>query len=206
MPSPDPSFLLEQAAFSAIKPSPQAVVTALIEAEKTARRTRQRYGLSELIGNWQLGFISGTKKIRSQAAPVLGAGRYIPQWVEICLSYRLTDSEKSTTSSHSQRGWVENTVRCGGLEISLSGPIKFLESNNILAFDFTRLTLRLLGLKLYEGYIRGGKTSEANFETQSLSQQAFFAYFFVQKNLIAARGRGGGLAFWKRAVEGIDLD
>lgn len=192
MASTDRASLLEGAAFSPTKPPPQEVVAALIELEKDARKTRQHYSLSQLVGTWRLWLITGTKKVRSQAAPILGAGRYLPDWVEICLSYTAADEDNSG------RGWVKNSVRCGGLEISLSGPIKFLESKNILAFDFTRLNLGLFSLKLYEGFIRGGKTSEENFYSERIGKQAFFAYFLVRENIIAARGRGGGLALWKK--------
>ncbi|NES72975.1 MAG: hypothetical protein F6K24_51155, partial [Okeania sp. SIO2D1] len=79
---------------------------------------------------------------------------------------------------------------------SLSGPTKFIDKKNILAFDFTKITVKLLGVKLYSGYIRGGQESEDKFATESVGKQAFFAYFLIQEKFIAARGRGGGLAIW----------
>ena len=61
------------------------------------------------------------------------------------------------------------------------------------------MRLSLSGLKLYQGYIRGGKDRENNFDNQTLKQQAFFTYFLVEDNYIAARGKGGGLALWTKS-------
>ncbi|MGB6297753.1 MAG: hypothetical protein WBF90_16440 [Rivularia sp. (in: cyanobacteria)] len=171
-------------------PESQVVVEALIAAEKAAKQTKVDYSYSQLIGNWRLGFITGTKKTRKRAGVVLGAGRFLSKLVKIQLSY--SKSESSDT------GDVENSVQFGLLKIVLTGPVKFWDNKNILAFDFTRMRLSLSGLKLYQGYIRGGKDREENFYQQTLKQQAFFTYFLIEDNYIAARGKGGGLALWTK--------
>ncbi|OKH21851.1 hypothetical protein NIES593_14355 [Hydrococcus rivularis NIES-593] len=188
---------LERAAKSIItnssqKPSPNDLVNALLQAEKTAKRDKKRYSFLQLIGTWRLCFITGTQKTRQRAGIVLKSGRYLPSWVKIYLSY----SPVGDGDSPEARGNIQNLVELGSLQFSFSGPVKFLSGKNILAFDFTRIIVKLFGFKLYEGYIRGGKTSEEKFYAERVGKQAFFAYFLVQENLIAARGRGGGLAFW----------
>ena len=60
------------------------------------------------------------------------------------------------------------------------------------------MQLSLSGLNLYQGYIRNGKDREESFDKQTLKEQAFFTYFLVEDNYIAARGKGGGLALWTR--------
>jgi hypothetical protein len=188
--------ILEQAANSNPKPSSNAVVAALLAAEKSAKKTKTRYSFEELIGNWQLCFITGTKKTRKKAGIVLGAGRYIPQWIaKISIAYSAESVAEGTENS--EVGRVENSVKVGTMELTLSGPTKFLP-NNILAFDFTRITVKLLGKTVYQGYIRGGESREAEFLSLSVGKQAFFAYFLVEDGIIAARGRGGGLALWGR--------
>ncbi|MGB7892930.1 MAG: hypothetical protein WCF82_13655 [Microcoleus sp.] len=188
--------ILEQAAQSNSKPSPDAVVAALLEAEKNARKNKIRYSFEQLIGNWQLCFITGTKKTRQKAGIVLGAGRYIPQWIaKIQIAYLAEPVAEGETPS--ETGRVENSVQVGAIELTLSGPTKFLP-NNILAFDFTRITVKLLGKTVYQGFIRGGESREAEFFSLSVGKQAFFAYFLVENGIIAARGRGGGLALWAR--------
>lgn len=172
-------------------PESQAVVEALIAAEKAAKQTKVDYSYSQLIGNWRLGFITGTKKTRKRAGVVLGAGRFLSKLVKIQLSYSKSESP--------DKGNVENSVQFGLLKIVLTGPVKFWHNKNILAFDFTRMRLSLSGLNLYQGYIRSGKDREESFYNQTLKQQAFFTYFLIEDNYIAARGKGGGLALWTKS-------
>ncbi|NQE35457.1 hypothetical protein [Microcoleus asticus] len=189
--------ILEQAAQSNSKPSPDAVVAALLEAEKTGKKNKIRYSFEQLTGNWQLCFITSTKKTRQKAGLVLGAGRYIPQWIaKIQIAYAAEPVAEGKENSESGR--VENSVQVGAIVLTLSGPTKFLVNKNILAFDFTRITVKLLGKTVYQGFIRGGEAREAEFFSLSVGKQAFFAYFLVEDGIIAARGRGGGLALWGR--------
>ena len=173
-------------------PAAKAVVEALLRAEKIAKQTQVRHTYSQLLGTWRLGFITGTKRSRQRAGIILGAGRFLPSWVKIHLSY-------SQSESSQEQGTVQNSVEFGPLQLVLTGPTQFWSKMNILAFDFTRMKVSLFGLKLYDGYIRGGQNREAHFWEQSLKEQAFFTYFLVQNQSIAARGRGGGLALWTKA-------
>jgi hypothetical protein len=177
---------------SAPPPAAKAVVEALLRAEKTAKQTQVRHTYSQLLGTWRLGFITGTKRSRQRAGVILGAGRFLPSWVKIHLSY-------SQSESSQEQGTVQNSVEFGPLQLVLTGPTRFWSKMNILAFDFTRMKVSLFGLKLYDGYVRGGQNREAHFWEQSLKKQAFFTYFMVQNQSIAARGRGGGLALWTKA-------
>ena len=79
--------------------------------------------------------------------------------------------------------------------------MKILPNKNIVVFDFTRMSLHVFGQKIYSGYIRGGQKSEENFEQAKISKQAFFNYFAVSDKIIAARGKGGGLAVWVKEAE-----
>ena len=193
---------------SATPPAAEAVVEALLQAEKTAKQTKVRHAYPQLLGTWRLGFITGTKRAssidatlrerlsrtpkRKKGGVILGAGRFLPKWVKIHLSY-------SQSEAGQEQGIVQNSVDIGLLKLVLTGPTQFWSKTNILAFDFTRMRASLLGLKLYEGYIRGGRDREARFYEQSLKEQAFFTYFLVEEQCIAARGRGGGLALWTKA-------
>jgi len=177
---------------SATPPAPETVVEALLQAEKTAKQTKVRHSYAQLLGTWRLGFVTGTKKSRQRAGIILGAGRFLPKWVKIHLSY-------SQSVPDQERGTVQNSVELGLLQLVLTGPTQFWQKTNMLAFDFTRIRVSLFGLKLYEGYIRRGQTREAGFYEQSVKEQAFFTYFLVENHCLAARGRGGGLALWTRA-------
>ena len=188
--------ILEQAAKSNSKPSSNEVVESLLAAEKKAKKSKTRYSFEQLTGKWQLCFITGTKKTRKKAGIVLGAGRYIPEWIaKIQIAYSAESVAEGQEKS--EIGRVENSVQVGAIELTLSGPTNFLP-NNILAFDFTRIAVKLLGKTVYQGFIRGGEAREAEFFSLSVGKQAFFAYFLVEDGIIAARGRGGGLALWGR--------
>ncbi|NEQ79523.1 MAG: hypothetical protein F6K26_04450 [Moorea sp. SIO2I5] len=176
---------------SVTRPTSEAVVEALLQAETTAKRSKVSHAYSQLIGNWRLGFITGTKRSRQRAGVILGSGRFLPKWIKIHLSY-------SPSESSQDQGTVQNAVQLGPIQIVLTGPTKFYPKTNILAFDFTQIRISLSGLTLYQGYIKGGQDRETRFYEQPLKEQAFFTYFLVENRCIAARGRGGGLAIWSR--------
>lgn len=194
--------LLQQAAIpqendtNSLPGSPQ-IVEALLEAEKMSKKQKIRCSFQKLLGTWQLRFITGTKKTRAKAGIVLGSGRYLPKFIKICLTY--SDRLLAKPPQDIQAGTVENLVQLGGFKLALTGPIKFLPQKNILVFDFTRVSVKLFGLKLYQGYIRGGQVKEQEFYPEKVGKQAFFAYFLIKDSFIAARGKGGGLALWTKS-------
>ena len=174
-----------------LKPEAAAVVTALLAAEKNAKTAKQQYSLSDLVGTWQLGFITGTRKARQQAGLALGAGRFLPRLLDIRISYL-------QAGNGSDRGSVRNSVRIGPLELALSGPIEFFPNTSILAFDFTQLTVSMTDVELYAGAGHGGDKRAASFYDLPLKDRAFFTYFAIGDRSIAARGKGGGLALWTK--------
>jgi hypothetical protein len=100
--------------------------------------------------------------------------------------------------NNAEAGNVENSVSLGGLNLTLTGPTKFFQKQKLLAFDFTQMTIRLFGKVIYSGNIRQGKQSTDTFYEEPIKKQAFFRYFHIGEDCIAARGRGGGLALWRR--------
>ena len=179
-------------------PEPSKVVTALLKLEKDAKKKQANPSFTDLIGCWNLRFITGTKKTRKRAGVILGAGKYIPQFINIKITYE--GNEKAplqNRQSTNNTGRVKNSVKLAFMELSLTGPA-MLAHKSIMAFDFTTIKIVALGFKLYDGYIRNGETREASFYHQTIKEQAFFNYFYVSENFIAARGRGGGLALWGR--------
>ncbi len=214
------------------RPTPESLVAALLAQEKVAKQTHPSIAFADLLGDWQLRLITGTKRSRQQAGIILGAGRWLPHWLKITLSYRAlepSDSAHSADSTDSAdleeptpqpvtRGEVANQVAFGALRLTLTGPTAFFLRQRILAFDFTELNLSWGDRTLYQGPIRQGPirqgptrpnttdktpTRRQRFEAtctqpQFLKTQAFFSYFWVTPEAIAARGRGGGLALWTR--------
>ena len=208
-----------------IKPPASELVAALIAAEKQAKKEKCRYDYADLLGNWQLKFVSGTKTQKtktdksdrpsSRAKPMKtpGAGRYIPQWINVSITYDtqasiltpdlIADSVSGripSSSSHpNQLGAVINQVRLNSLSFQLSGPTLYWPNTNSLGFDFIYFHLSIGNWTLYRAPVRGGMERAQTFADQPLKDQAFFTFFRVTLDYIAARGKGGGLALWTRA-------
>ena len=172
-------------------PSSGALVDALLGCEKQKAKDLESISLKSLIGTWNLRFITGTKKTRKKAGVILGTGRYIPHLIGISIRY---ESENPS----SNQGKVTNSVKIASIQLSLTGPIEFFPKQRILAFDFTYLKFAIAGKNIYQGYVKQGKQRESEFFSSKLKERAFFKYFSILENAIAARGKGGGLALWSR--------
>ncbi|MCF4970393.1 hypothetical protein [Nostoc sp. CMAA1605] len=173
-------------------PTTEAIVNALLAAETTAKQQRLNYEFDSLVGTWRLCFATGTKKARERGGIILGKGWYVPKLAKIQISF----SADSKTDGN--RGEIGNQVQLGSILLQLTGPAKYLGKKNILAFDFTQMLLQLFSCTIYQQQIRSGKSQSEDFYNQPIAKQAFFAFFLVNADLIAARGRGGGLALWLR--------
>lgn len=180
---------------SANKPVPETIVEILLDKEKVAKKAKNTISLKQLEGSWRLCFITGTKKSSDHAGIILGSGKYTPNWVTFYISY---SSDSTTLNQEVETGTIGNSVHLGALKLLLNGPMKILPNKNIVVFYFTRMTLEFFGKKIFSGYIRGGKKNKENFEKAKIKKQAFFSYFAISDKIIAARGKGGGLAIWAK--------
>ncbi len=175
-------------------PCAKDVYSALISAEKYAHQNKLQFDFSQLLGSWQLCFITGTKKSQQQRGNFLKNGFYIPAIASIIINYSIPEN----LQERKNQGTIENIIKFGVVKFNISGACKFINQKNILAFDFLYLKMFVLGAKVYEAEIRGGKENEITFWDASLKELAFFSYFLINEQFIAARGKGGGLAFWKK--------
>lgn len=178
------------------KPNPDQVNNALLEIEKNSKKSKEFYLFQQLLGLWQLWFITGTKKAKKRAGIILGKGFYLPSFIKVTLNFSVNENQGNTEEFFA--GIMNNTVKFGLMSLSVSGCAKFLPKKNILAFDFTRISVKFLGKTIYQGEIRGGKKQEAKFYQEKINYQPFFHYFYIGENFISARGKGGGLALWKK--------
>ncbi len=177
------------------RPSAEILVNALLQAEKTAKQQKLTYSFEPLLGKWQLCFVTGTKKVRERGGIVLGKGLYVPKFIAIDVSFN------ATLEHDSGRGEISNQVKLSPVLFKLTGPVQYLEKKNLLAFDFNQMLISLFHRVVYNRGIRFGKVKTEDFYNQSIAQLPFFAFFLVTEDFIAARGRGGGLAFWIREIE-----
>ncbi|WP_066381682.1 MULTISPECIES: hypothetical protein [unclassified Anabaena] len=177
---------------NATNPTAKEVVNALLAAEKTAKQQRLTYNFESLVGKWRLCFATGTKKARQRGGIILGNGWYVPQLVTIHISFSVTPE------ADFNRGGIANQVQLGAILLKLTGPTKYLGKKNILAFDFNQMCLSVFERTIYNKPIRAGKVEAEDFYSQSIGKLPFFAFFLITEDMIAARGRGGGLALWIR--------
>jgi hypothetical protein len=174
------------------KPDSIDVAQALRQTERTEKRLLPSDAYAKLLGTWELVFVSKEKKT---------SGQWIPTWVQIQITYAQDSTvplKPWTAQSPSILGRVYNQVRLGILKLTLSGPTAFNPANGILAFDFTRYTIEVAELALLSAAMRGGSKREAGFYNLPLKEQAFFRFFWIASQGIAARGKGGGLALWAK--------
>jgi hypothetical protein len=175
------------------RPAADAVVQALLQAEKAAKQQRSVYSVEALLGQWRLCFATGTRKRRQGIR--LGKGFYLPSLVQAQIGL-----EPASESSSSQIQ-ISNQLQVGKLRFRLTGPARYLNKKNLLAFDFTCMELSLFAYSLYQGQFRAGKAGSTAFAEKPIAQLPFFSFFLVTDRLIAARGRGGGLAIWTKVSD-----
>jgi hypothetical protein len=175
------------------RPAADQLLQFLLAEEKNSKKAKENITFESLVGTWRLYFITGTQKAKKRAGIVLGKGRYLPSWLKITISYQKSEELESDEFIP---GTISNEIVLGAVKLSVSGPVKFFPKTRLLAFDFSRMNLTVFNRCLYSGFIRDGERSETNFYQESIKKQAFFAYFLIAQTMIAARGRGGGLALW----------
>ena len=199
-PVPLDSFaLLQQAAIAyrlgqSQRPSAAEVVAALLLLEKAAKAQRIRYPFSALAGQWRLCCTTGVRK-RKQGGINLGKGFYLPKFAPATLGFEPTpDSNKVT-------GQISNQIQLGRLKLRFIGPARYEAKQNLLAFDFTEFQFWGGDRLLFKKGFRGGQAKIEAFGDLPIAKLPFFAFFLVTEDMIAARGRGGGLALWIRDVD-----
>lgn len=174
---------------SAARPGAAIVIAALLAAEKASKQRRLQFPFRSLSGEWRLCFVTGTQK-RPQGGITLGKGFYLPRLGRAVIGF--------TPEAETSIGQISNQVQVGPLALRLTGPARYLDKKNILAFDFTQIQFCFGQMALGPLSFRGGWDTTAAFATVPIAQLPFFAFFWMTDDLIAARGRGGGLAIWIR--------
>jgi hypothetical protein len=172
------------------RPQPNVVKAALLQAEVATRRQSLVHPFSSLQGAWRLGFVVQARK-QAKGGVTLGSGFYAPAFAPAQISF-------AARSEAANWGEIGNQVTFAGIRFRLTGPCRYLGKKNLLAFDFTRMQVDLLGQTVYQGGFRKGTAGQTAFEERAIAQLPFFAFIYASDVAIAARGRGGGLALWVR--------
>jgi hypothetical protein len=173
------------------RPDGKALTMALLDAERAHKRERQKFSADALLGDWRLRF-TAPKKPRYKDGQPTARGFYIPGLVNAAIGFDRTANQEELT--------IRNQLQIGPLKVRFSGPAKFIERQNLLAFDFVQLQVWLGNWELFSVPVRGGSNRTQNFLDMAIAKLPFFAFFAVTDRYIAARGRGGGLALWVKAT------
>ncbi len=106
-------------------PAADELVTELLAFEKASKRNKRRYDYAQLLGTWRLGFTTGTVKTRKRAGTTLGAGRFLPGFLNAQLRYE-------ADAANPDRGTVYNSVKLANLTLQLQGPTLYWPKTNSL--------------------------------------------------------------------------
>ena len=171
------------------RPAASAMVEALLQAEKAAKQQRLVYGFESFLGNWQLCFSTGVRKVQ-RGGIILRKGFYLPKFSPAQIGF-------SSLDPASNQGEITNQIAFAGLRVWLAGRCRYTSPKNLLAFDFHQIQILGFDRPLYKG--KFGKRQPEKFEQEAIAKLPFFSFFLATPDLIAARGRGGGLAVWVRS-------
>ena len=195
-----PSFIatLSQAAAAfrdgGDRPNAQAVIAAMLAAEKVAKQQRLTHPLEALLGHWRLCFTT-LSKVNGQS-PLARKGIYVPKIAQAQISF----TQPIDVESNGHGGEIGNQIQVGSILFRVTGSFHYPGKKNLLVFDFTQAQFSMFGKTLYSGNFGSG-TETVSLEQRAISKLPFFTFFLVTPNFIAARGRGGGLALWVHTFE-----
>jgi len=182
------------------RPPPEAVFAAMRALEQGGARPDEflaKLGGTRSPGRrWRLVFTTGTKDVQAALKGLAGAdlpgkgGSYFP----IPAAQRFD----------AQAGEIENGVFFGALAaLTFRGPFRW-RGKRALDFDFYSLGLRL-GPFRTEIDISKGKSGKGYEQFDPVKGGPSFAWAYVDDDIAVARGRGGGLAIWRRADSDFEL-
>lgn len=163
--------------------------TALLEAEAKAKRDRLELPVAKFLGNWRLYYVTtGKVNLKSKRR----RGFQLPQWLPAMISFAENPNPISPLC-------ITNQITIAGIHIQFTGPARHQTKKNLLAFDFTHCVVTVFGIQVYSGAVPS-PTQGKVFNEVPIGKLPFFAFFQVSDRLIAARGRGGGLAVWVKTI------
>lgn len=152
--------------------------------------------LDNISGEWRLVFTTGTKERQQKTG---GRVNYFP----------VKAIQKFDTSTEPK--FIENGIYLP-LDIPLvrfTGDFDFDQRKRKLEFDFDNIEIfGLINIKLGRKDVAkiGASTGLGSANNEKLAdakRRAFFDWISADDDIATARGGGGGLALWKRVVEGV---
>lgn len=173
------------------RPSAATVGHALVQLEKEQKRNKAKTDIKQLAGQWQL---TVTGKV-GQKAKFYEKPTYFP--VRAHQTFVPDESSDATT------GVFDNGIFFAGCSLRFRGPYRWVERANRLEFTFSTVSLKFGPLKplVFNGTDKEGST----LGDRTAKTLPFFTFYLARKGIAAARGRGGGLALYRRVEAGKEL-
>ena len=101
-------------------------------------------------------------------------------------------------------GVFDNGVFVGGASLRFRGPFRLSPQRNRLEFTFDELRIRLG--KWAPTWKWSGLSGRPDKPSKSTEKGLpFFTFFYVRDRIACARGRGGGLALYKKVEQGSEV-
>jgi hypothetical protein len=178
-------------------PAAETVVAALLAAERLARHQRSSLSLAAISGRWRLSFVAPNPR-KQRRGLSFGQGWYVPRLAAAHITFEPIEStDSATTAAAIEGGMITNQLQLGALQLQFAGFCRTEGKKNLVAFDFTQMQVRLFERRVWQLALRSDLTA-IEFAQRSIAKLPFFTFFAVMDDLLAARGRGGGLAIWTR--------
>lgn len=183
---------------------PKLAYEALFALEKRCRRKEAALPKKgDVAGLYRLTYTSGNGALSDALSLTrTGGGGYFP--VPAVQSF---DPETER---------IRNGVYLGPLALFFDGPYVWRDAKAMLEFTFDRVSIAWGGKTVYTKEIDGGdwdavKSAEeaassgqgeiTKGKAAKVGSQPFFTFFLADDKCVAARGRGGGLAVWRRVSD-----
>lgn len=165
------------------RPSGADVEAALLAIEANQRRARSVTDVRELAGEWELVFTAGAAR---------RGRRWNPAAWPIYFPVR---ARQTFTLLRADAGTFDNAVYAAGTVFRFTGPFRWVGGRrNRAEFTFTTAALRVGPLPAVT-FPAGGPATLDGLTAKTLP---FFTFFFCRRGILAARGRGGGVALYRR--------
>lgn len=163
---------------------------SLPDRERQSRRLGSGLTAADLLGVWRLEQVwprGGTEPSRLNGALLRGLGAQ--------LEIRAADPPGAPDGAHLQ---LLNSVRMGALQLRFQGPARLQGRRPLLVFRFERLELLLGTWRVLDRTLPAVEP----FESAAVKSLPFFALIGLEADgtVLSARGRGGGLAQWRRSL------
>jgi hypothetical protein len=175
------------------RPPASTVTSALLQLEREQRRNKAVTDVSQLIGQWRLMVSANPTSANPFSRPL-----YFP-----LRAHQTFIADDSGPES----GLFDNGIFVLGSEMRFRGPYRWVVGNsgraNRLEFTFASLSIKVgpLGPFVFNGIDKEG----SELGDRTAKDLPFFTFFLARNGIAAARGRGGGVALYRRVPVGEEI-